>query len=61
MPKESEQEKIEQDLLKKKTKKYIGDVNHIFIWHGRNICTARNPKCNLCPLNHLCDYFAKNA
>ncbi|QLJ53077.1 MAG: Endonuclease III [Candidatus Fermentimicrarchaeum limneticum] len=28
-----------------------------FILHGRKICTARNPKCNLCVLNRLCDYY----
>ena len=58
---ESEPEKIEQDLLKQIPQKYIGDVNHILIWHGRNICTARNPKCDLCPIKHLCNYFTKNA
>ena len=58
---ESEPEKIEQGLLKQIPKKYIGDVNHILIWHGRNICTARNPKCDLCPIKHLCNYFTKNA
>ena len=24
---------------------------------GRNICHARKPECNCCPLNGLCDYF----
>jgi endonuclease III len=27
------------------------------IRHGRQICTARLPKCALCPLHSLCDYF----
>lgn len=27
-----------------------------FIIHGRRICTARNPKCDVCILNRLCDY-----
>jgi endonuclease-3 len=26
------------------------------ITHGRNICHARNPKCNICPLYSLCPY-----
>ena len=43
--KESNPEKIEKDLLKQFDKKYYYDLNHILIWHGRNICTARNPKC----------------
>lgn len=27
------------------------------IRHGREICTARNPKCQLCPLSAYCDYY----
>ena len=48
-------EKIEIDLLKLFPKEYLKDVNHLFIWHGRNICSARNPKCALCPINSLCE------
>jgi len=28
-----------------------------FIIHGRRICTARNPKCAICVINSLCDYY----
>jgi endonuclease-3 len=28
-----------------------------FILHGRKICTARNPKCGVCVINRLCDYY----
>ena len=51
---ESDPEKIEQDLLKIFPNKYIKDVNHLFVWHGRNICTARSPKCSSCPINKYC-------
>jgi endonuclease-3 len=27
------------------------------IRHGRQICTARQPKCASCPLQTVCDYF----
>jgi endonuclease-3 len=27
------------------------------IRHGREICHARNPKCEICPLQELCDYY----
>jgi endonuclease-3 len=27
------------------------------IRHGREICHARNPKCQICPLQTLCDYY----
>lgn len=54
LSKAKDPEKIEQDLLKIIPKEYYKDVNHILIWHGRNICTARKPKCNDCPLNKKC-------
>ena len=30
---------------------------HRFVHFGRDICTARNPQCSICPLNHLCSDF----
>lgn len=54
---QTEPEKIEQDLLKQIPKEYYKDVNHILIWHGRNTCTARAPKCDNCPISKNC---AKN-
>ena len=56
---ENEPEKIEQDLLKFFNKKDYKDVNHLLIWHGRNICTARNPKCNECKLSKMCKEYNK--
>ena len=38
-----EPEKIEQDLIRLIPKEYWNDVNHLLIWHGRNICVARSP------------------
>lgn len=49
--------KIEQDLLKQIDKKYLKDVNHLFIWHGRYTCTARNPKCENCTIKEFCNYY----
>ena len=57
----SEPQKIEQDLLKLIPTKYYKDINHLFIWHGRNICTARNPKCVDCPIKEYCKSFKKVA
>lgn len=48
--------KIEQDLLKVIPKKYYYDVNHLFVWHGRNVCVARRPKCEKCPINTYCHF-----
>lgn len=54
LSKNSDPEKIEQDLLRVIPKKYYYDVNHLFVWHGRKICTARNPKCSECPIAKYC-------
>ena len=51
---ESDPVKIEQDLLKIIPKEYLKDVNHLLVWHGRNICIARNPKCDKCPIKNYC-------
>lgn len=59
LSKESDPLKIEKDLLNIFPKEYLKDINHLFMWHGRNICTARNPKCNVCPINKYCYNFSK--
>ena len=51
---EKEPEKIEQDLIRLIPKEYWNDVNHLLIWHGRNICVARSPKCDICPVSGYC-------
>ena len=57
LSKESEPEKIEQDLLKIFPEEYLKDINHLFVWHGRNTCIARRPKCEICPINKYCDTY----
>lgn len=57
---EKEPEKIEQDLLKIFPKEYLKDINHLFVWHGRNTCIARNPKCDICTIKEYCKYYKKN-
>ena len=61
LSKESEPSKIEQDLLKQIDKKDWKDVNHLFIWHGRYTCTARNPKCENCTIKNHCKTYTKRA
>ena len=57
---ESDPLKIEQDLLKLFPQTYLKDINHLFMWHGRNICVSRNPKCDICPINKYCNNFQKH-
>jgi len=54
LSKETEPEKIEQDLLKQIPTEFYKDVNHIFIWHGRNTCMSRSPKCENCSIQKYC-------
>ena len=56
----SEPLQIEQDLLKIYPKKYYYDVNHLLVWHGRNLCKAQKPDCNNCPLKKYCKYYENN-
>ena len=56
---EKEPEKIEQDLIKVFPKEYLKDVNHLLVWHGRNTCIARNPKCDICTIKEFCKHYKK--
>lgn len=49
--------KIEQDLLKFFPSEYYKDINHLFIWHGRNCCIANHPKCETCTINRFCKHY----
>lgn len=33
-----------------------GKAHHYLIHHGRNLCSARSPKCDICPLADICKY-----
>ena len=48
-------EKTEEQLMAHIPKEIWGDAHHYLIYHGRQICSARNPKCESCPLGALCD------
>ncbi|MCK6620495.1 MAG: endonuclease III [Calditrichaceae bacterium] len=32
-------------------------AHHWLIWHGRKVCKAQNPRCEICPLRDYCQYF----
>lgn len=57
---ESDPSKIEQDLIKIFPKDSLKYINHLFVWHGRNTCVARRPKCSECSVNNYCDFYKKN-
>lgn len=47
----------EMQLMKYLPKELLGVAHHWLILHGRYICVARTPKCEICPLTHFCKYF----
>src|SRR3989344_5809177 len=47
-------EKIEGDLMRLVPKKDWFKFTYLLIDHGRAICQARDPRCDLCPLNKIC-------
>lgn len=34
-------------------------AHHWLIWHGRRVCSARNPKCQGCPCEIFCEFAHK--
>jgi len=47
-------EKIEQDLMALVPRKDWTLISHLLIWHGRRVCIARRPRCEICVLNRIC-------
>ncbi|HTN46248.1 MAG TPA: endonuclease III [Flavipsychrobacter sp.] len=47
----------EQQLIKNIPQELIHKAHHWLILHGRYICLARRPKCEICGLRESCKYF----
>ena len=41
-------------------KKWLMTAHHILILHGRQICKARKPLCDICSVNKICHYRRGN-
>ena len=54
LTKNTDPTKIEEDLIKILPKNEWIMFSHRLIWHGRKVCDARRPKCEICTLNRLC-------
>ncbi len=50
---------VEKKLLKAIPKEYMQYAHHWLILHGRYTCTARKPKCHICPINQECSWAEK--
>jgi endonuclease-3 len=54
LTKETDPIKIEQDLIRLFPRDRWTMLAHLLIEHGRTICDARRPKCEICFLNDIC-------
>ncbi len=49
---------VEKQLIEYLPEETIRHAHHWLILHGRYICLARRPKCEVCPITHFCKYYA---
>ncbi|MGH7504199.1 MAG: endonuclease III [Longimicrobiales bacterium] len=54
LTKEKDPVKIEQDLMKIVPREEWTDLAHLFIDHGRAVCRAPTPRCEVCVLSEIC-------
>jgi endonuclease III len=49
----------EKQLIKEVPAELVHKFHHWLILHGRYVCVARNPKCEICGLRPVCKYYLK--
>jgi len=52
---------VERGLLKAIPKQFMQHAHHWLILHGRYTCTARKPKCHICPVVQECHWPEKTS
>ncbi len=50
---------VEKRLLRQVPAEFLMNAHHWLILHGRYVCTARNPRCDTCVIEALCEYREK--
>ena len=58
--KQTDPVKVEFEIAELFPPKDWTNLSTRLIWHGRRYCTARSPKCSICPLAKLCPSYEKN-
>ncbi|CAL4319380.1 endonuclease III [Buchnera aphidicola] len=51
---------VEKKLIKLIPLKFKYYAHSWFVLHGRYICLKKNPKCSICIISKLCEFFKKN-
>jgi endonuclease-3 len=54
LTKQTDPVKVEQELMPLFPQEEWAMVAHVLIFHGRRVCDARIPKCEICTLNEIC-------
>lgn len=52
-------DQAEKQLMNCIPKSMWSAMHHYIIWHGRKICSSRNPKCLECVVKEYCNYYNK--
>ncbi|MFO7814275.1 MAG: endonuclease III [Halanaerobiales bacterium] len=50
-------DQVEQDLMDVVPGNYWTKFHHWLIFHGREVCKARKPRCEECEISSYCDYY----
>jgi endonuclease-3 len=53
-------DKVERQLFEVVPKPWLGRAHHWLILHGRYVCTAQKPKCDVCPVSDLCPWYQQH-
>jgi endonuclease-3 len=54
LTREKDPVKVEQELMPLIPQEDWAMLAHVLIFHGRRVCDARAPKCEICVLNEIC-------
>jgi endonuclease-3 len=50
-------EETEPRLMESVPKTHWRELNLLMVRYGQNVCTPRNPRCHICELKRICDYY----
>ncbi len=54
-------DKVSDELMEQLSEDKYHLIHHLFITHGRETCTAKNPKCEICCIREICSYYNENS
>ena len=61
MTRQTDAVKVERDLMAQLPRREWIGFSHRMIAHGRQVCLARKPKCDICPLADVCPKIGVSA